>query len=91
MLARLEEEYRREGKANALAALRPTLTGSREAQPYAELAAGLGQSEGAVKVAVHRLRKRYRVLLEAEILETVASPEEAPEEMRYLLRALADG
>jgi RNA polymerase sigma-70 factor (ECF subfamily) len=91
VLSRLEDEYRRDGKAGWFAALRPTLTGAREAQPYAELAARLGSSEGAVKVAVHRLRKRYRALLQTEIAETVASPEEAPEEMRYLLQALASG
>ena len=91
VLSRLENEYRRDGKADWFAALRPTLTGAGESQPYAELAARLGSNEGAVKVAVHRLRKRYRALLQAEIAETVASPEEAPEEMRYLLRALASG
>jgi RNA polymerase sigma-70 factor (ECF subfamily) len=91
VLNRLEDEYRCDGKANWFGALQPTLTGARESQPYAELAANLGSSEGAVKVAVHRLRKRYRVLLQAEIVETVATPEEAPEEMRYLLRALAGG
>ena len=91
VLSRLEDEYRRDGKADWFAALQPTLTGARESQPYAELATSLGSSEGAVKVAAYRLRKRYRALLQAEIVETVASPEEAPEEMRYLLRALAGG
>ena len=91
VLSRLEDEYRRDGKADWFAALQPTLTGAGESQPYVDLAARLGQSEGAVKVAVHRLRKRYRALLQTEILETVASPEEAPEEMRYLLRTLAGG
>jgi RNA polymerase sigma-70 factor (ECF subfamily) len=91
VLNRLEDEYRRDGKADWFAALRPTLTGARESQPYAELAARLGQSEGAVKIAVHRLRKRYRALLQTEIAETVATPDEALEEMRYLSRALAGG
>jgi RNA polymerase sigma factor (sigma-70 family) len=91
VLDRLEDEYRRDGKAGWFAMLRPTLTGARELQPYAELAVRLGSNEGAVKVAVHRLRKLYRALLQAEILETVASPEEASEEMRHLLRVLAGG
>ena len=46
-------------------------------------------SEGAVKVAVHRLRERYRVLLRAEIAETVAGPEEIEDELRALLAALS--
>jgi len=57
--------------------------------PYAELAARLGRSEGAVKVAVHRLRQRYRELLQEEIANTVTSPEEAEEERRYLLAVLS--
>jgi hypothetical protein len=57
--------------------------------PYAELAARLGTSEGAVKVAVHPLRQRYRELLEEEIANTGTSPEEAGEERRYLLAVLS--
>ncbi len=89
VVSRLEDEYRREGKAALFTALKETLAGTRESQPYAVLAARLGMNEGAVKVAVHRLRKRYRELLQAEIANTVASPEEAEEEMKHLFRALA--
>ena len=53
------------------------------------MASRLGMSEGAVKVAVHRLRQRYRELLEQEIANTVANPEEIDEERRELLAALA--
>ena len=49
------------------------LVGGRESQPYAELAVQLSMNEGAVKVAVHRLRKRYRKLLRAEIAQTMAA------------------
>ena len=91
VLDQLENEYRSDGKTDWFFALQPTLTGASESQPYAELAARLDANEGAVKVAVHRLRKRYRALLQAKIVETVASPEEVPEEMRYLLQALAGG
>jgi RNA polymerase sigma factor (sigma-70 family) len=87
----LEGEYRRENKAELFAALKETLAGTRESQPYAVLAERLGMSEGAVKVAVHRLRKRYREFLQAEIADTVTSPEEADEEMKHLFRALAGG
>src|ERR1051325_5421767 len=88
VMDRLEEEYRHEGKAALFDGLKRTLAGTREAQPYRDLAAELGMSEGAVKVAVHRLRKRYRELLQAEIANTVTTPEEAKEEMRHLLSAL---
>lgn len=89
VLGRLEEEYRAAGKARPFAVLKQALTGPRESQPYAQLAAELGVSEGAVKVAVHRLRKRYRELLEAEIGHTVATPADAADELDYLFRALA--
>ena len=79
VLTRLEQEYRREGKADLFALLKRTLTGARESQPYAELAASMGMSEGAIKVAVHRLRRRYRDLIREEIAQTVAAPEEVDE------------
>ena len=88
VLTRLEQEYRREGKAALFALLKTSLTGARESQPYAELAASMGMSEGAIKVAVHRLRRRYRDLIREEIAQTVASPEEVDSEMRHLLEAL---
>ena len=47
-------------------------------------------SEGAVKVAVHRLRQRYRVVLRAEIAHTVATAEEAEQELRHLFAALSE-
>lgn len=89
VLAKLEAEYRAAGKSAQWAILKPALTGARGDQPYATFAAPLGTTEGAVKVAVHRLRRRYRELLEAEIAQTVGSPEEAADELRHLFRALA--
>jgi len=53
------------------------------------LATRLKMTEGAVKVAVHRLRKRYRELLRAEVTTTVSRPEEAEEELRDLFAALS--
>ncbi len=88
VLRRLEAEYARESKAQQFATLRPALVGGSAAQPYAELAAALGTSEGAVKVTVHRLRKRYRELLQAEIADTVNTPEAARDELQELFRAL---
>jgi DNA-directed RNA polymerase specialized sigma24 family protein len=89
VLQRLRAEYETEGKEELFAALGGTLVGSRESQPYALLAARLSLNEGAIKVAVHRLRKRYRQLLREEISQTTASPEEVDEELRYLFAVLA--
>ena len=59
VLNRLAEEYSHEGKTDLFEALKQTLAGARESQPYAELAQRLAMNEGAVRTAVHRLRKRY--------------------------------
>jgi len=83
VLARLEAE----NDPRQFAALKPFLTAGQETIPYAEVAGTLGTTEGAVKVAVHRLRKRYRALLREEIAHTVASPSEIDEELRYLFAA----
>ena len=56
---------------------------------YRDVAAELGMTESAVKVAVHRLRKRYAVILREEVLRTVATPEAVDEELRFLLTALS--
>jgi RNA polymerase sigma factor (sigma-70 family) len=89
VLNQLEAEYQQTGKAELFAALKQTLTGTRESQPYAVLAARLGMNEPAVKVAVHRLRKRYRELLRTEITNVVADPEQADDELRHLAASLA--
>jgi RNA polymerase sigma-70 factor (ECF subfamily) len=69
--------------------LQGCLTGEKTLPAYAELGACLGMTEGAAKVAVHRLRQRYRELLREEIARTVASPNEIDDEIRCLFRALA--
>lgn len=89
VLKQLQTEYEQEGKADLFAALNPCLVGERTSQPYAELAAKLGVSEGTVKSAVHRLRQRYRQLLRDEIANTVAGPAEVDEELRHLFAVLA--
>jgi len=89
VLRALEAEHHAAGKSALFAALKPALTGSGASQPYGELAQSLGLTEGAVKVAVHRLRQRYRALLRAEIAQTVELPEEIDEEMRCLFHALS--
>lgn len=89
VLRQLRSEYEQDGKGRLFETLKPCLMGSRESQPYAALAATLEMSEGAVKVAVHRLRERYREQLKAEIAHTVASPDDVDNEMRHLLRVLS--
>jgi RNA polymerase sigma-70 factor (ECF subfamily) len=89
VLKRLREEYGQDGKGRVFETLEPCLIGSRETQPYAALAAHLEMSEGAVKMAVCRLRERYRECLKEEIGHTVASPAEVDEEVRHLFRVLA--
>ncbi len=88
---RLRREYEREGKGALFETLRFSLMGERDAAPYADLAAELRMSEGALKVAVHRLRRRYRMRLRELIAETVSSSGEVEDELRYLLRALGHG
>ena len=91
VLQRLRGEYKHAGKGECFEALEPCLVGDRERQPYAALGAKLGMTEGAVKMAVGRLRARYRERLKEEIGHTVASPGEVDEELRHLFRVLARG
>jgi RNA polymerase sigma-70 factor (ECF subfamily) len=91
VLLRLAAEYASEGKSEWLAAMRPALIADRGSIHYADLAGKLGLTETAARVAVHRLRQRYRRLIQAEVASTVAGPEEVAEEMRHLFRVLAGG
>lgn len=86
---RLEAEYAAEGKADSFRELRRFNSGQESAPAYAEAAGHLGLPENTVKSLVHRMRRRYRTLLRAEIARTVADPAEIDEEIRYLLRVLA--
>jgi RNA polymerase sigma-70 factor (ECF subfamily) len=89
VLQRLRASYAQDGKGKLFETLEPCLIGSRETQPYAALATQLGMTEGAVKMAVSRLRERYRTCLKDEIAKTVATPADVEEELRHLFRALA--
>jgi RNA polymerase sigma-70 factor (ECF subfamily) len=88
-LAELRTEYEESGRAKLFAALKECLTGGAEVG-YAELAGQLGMTEGAVEVAVHRLRQRYRDRLRAAIAETVRAPEDVDDEVRDLFAALGN-
>jgi RNA polymerase sigma-70 factor (ECF subfamily) len=90
VLRRLRDEYTRDGKEKQFEQLKATLTEASRSLPYAEIAVRLATSEGAVKVAVHRLRQRYRELLRAEIADTVADASEIDDEIRNLFAALAN-
>ncbi len=87
--AQLEQDYASAGQTELFLALGFSLTGNRSAVPYAELAARLSMSEPAVRVAVHRLRARYRQLLRDEIAQTVTEPEDVDDELRQLRLALS--
>jgi len=86
-LAELKAEYVESGRGKLFDALKGCLAG--EAEGYAELADRLALTVGAVKVAIHRLRQRYRDRLRAVIAETVATPEDVDGEIRDLFTALA--
>lgn len=85
-LRELRAEYAEGGKAKLFDVLKGTLTGDGVA--YRELGRKLNLTEGAVKVAVHRLRQRYREKLRAVIAETVETPADVDDEIRDLFAAL---
>ena len=87
-LARLREEQTAAGKERLFECLKGTLTGEDAPRPYADLAAELGMSGQAIKVTVHRLRRRYGELLRAEIAQTVTTAEEIDDELRDLFAAV---
>ncbi|PYK98463.1 MAG: hypothetical protein DME19_12405 [Verrucomicrobia bacterium] len=77
------------GKEALFNLLADGLTGNALSEPYAELALKLGLTEAAVKMTVHRLRKRYGELLRLEVAQTVVTSAEIDQELRHLLSALA--
>ncbi len=84
----LRDEFESDGKLAAFDELKVVLEEGRGAVRYAEIAGRLGMSKGAVKVAVHRLRKRYRDLLRERIAATLDDPAEVDDEIRALFDAL---
>ena len=89
-LAAVEAESEQRGKAALFARLREFLAWDQAEPQVAEAARDLGLSVGAVRVAVHRLRLAFRRQLEAQVAQTVATPEELGEEMRHLVRILRE-
>lgn len=84
---KLRDEFLQHGRPEHFDRLKVFLLGRSEA-PYAALAREMNTSEGALKVAIHRLRKRYRELFRQEIADTVADPAEVESELRFLASVL---
>ena len=88
VLARLQGEYVAAAKGRLFQTLKVHLTGEGDGPGHAQEAAELGTSEGAVKVAIHRMRRRYRELLREEIAQTVESADQVEDEIQALFRAV---
>jgi RNA polymerase sigma-70 factor (ECF subfamily) len=89
VLRRLEAEYATGGNDELFTAIKGFLTGDEEHGAYGPLAARLNRSEGALRVAVHRMRRRYAELLREELARVVADPAEIEEELRHLATVLS--
>ena len=86
----LEQECRSNGKSALFWETKELLSSERDGATYAEISRRLNMGEGAVRMAVLRLRRRYGELLRGEIAQTVGAPEEVEEEMRYLLTVVSE-
>ena len=89
VLATVGREYAAAGKAMLFEALKTALWGGRGEVGYAEIARRLGSTEGAIKVAMHRLRGRFAECIRSEVAKTVRNPAEIDDEIRHLLAALS--
>lgn len=87
-LAALQREFRAAGKAEQFETLKPWLVGDTPASAQADTARQLDLTEGAVKVTIHRLRKRFRDVIRLEIAQTLRDPAQVDEELRHLIEAL---
>jgi RNA polymerase sigma-70 factor (ECF subfamily) len=87
-LAALEQDWAEVGKGDDFTYLKPWLTGDAAHGDQTAAARALGMSEGALKVAVHRLRRRFREAVKAEVAQTLIAPESVDDEMRQLFAAL---
>ena len=90
-LKALESEFQAAEKSGQFVTLKPWLVGDTPALSQVEAGARLGLSEGAVKVAIHRMRRRFRDLVKAEISQTLPSAADVEDELRHLITALAAG
>ncbi len=88
-VATLAAEHKAAGKSEQFDALKPWLTGDAQDLSQADAARCLGMNQGAVKVAIHRLRRRFRELVKAELAHTLRHPSEVDDELSCLLEALS--
>ena len=88
-MRRLKADYCRSGKSELFDALEPALRDGKRWNLHAETASKLGMAEGALKVALHRLRQRFRDALQEEVRQTVMEEKDAEDEIRHLLAAFA--
>ena len=89
VLCRLRDEHLESGKVAQFEILQPFLSLDRDNAHYADAAKQSNSTEAAMRVAAHRLRKRYRELLREEIAHTVAMPDQIEDELRYLFNVLS--
>ncbi|MBT3224428.1 MAG: sigma-70 family RNA polymerase sigma factor [Proteobacteria bacterium] len=90
VLGRLGEEYDSRGQKEVFDGLSPYLTGANQGTPYRIVARSLGRSVTWVKVAVHRMRKRFGEVLREEVAQTVENPKEVDLEIKELMLILSD-
>lgn len=90
VVSRLRDEFIQHGSPADFEKLKVCLLGVAEVR-YADIARDIGATEGALKVSVHRLRKRYRLLFQKEIEDTIADPADADSEIRFLVSSLKRG
>ena len=88
VMSQLQEEFQAAGKLRQFELLRGSILGDEETASYARIGESLGMAEGAARAAAHRLRRRYRELLRAEIAETVGDPSEVDAEIGRLFDSL---
>ena len=88
VLKRLGNYYEESGRGEVFGAIREYLSWNEGDRPYSEVAAELGMEEPAVRQAVFKMRRRFRAYLEQQVADTVASPEDAKDEVDYLCSVL---
>jgi RNA polymerase sigma-70 factor (ECF subfamily) len=88
-VSRLRTEYEQAGKAAEFARLKGFLTAEQGSIPYGPVASDLGASEGAVRVMVYRLRRRFRAIFSEEVAHTLANAQDLAEEIQHLMEVLA--
>jgi RNA polymerase sigma-70 factor (ECF subfamily) len=89
VLCLMREDYATAGKTRLFESLQEYLWGIEDSASYAQIAQILAMTEGAVRVAVHRLREQYRERLRTEVAHTVSNPNEVDDELRYLIQVIS--